>query len=72
MLAYEREKWIERLLMWLAWHLPRRLVGWCYVRVLAEASTGPFSQKEMGTITATEAYLAWFEEYEPGELEELC
>lgn len=71
MLAYEREKWTERLLMWIAWHLPRTLVGYCYVRVAAEASCGKFHDREMGTITAVEAYLAWFEEYEPDELAEL-
>jgi hypothetical protein len=72
MLAYEREKWTERLLMWIAWHLPRRLVGYCYVRVATEASVGEFRDREMGTITAVEAYISWLKKYEPGELEELC
>lgn len=72
MLAYQREKWTERLFMWIAWHLPRRLVGCCYVRVATEASTGEFRDREMAMITAVEAYIAWLKKYEPDELDELC
>lgn len=61
----------ERVLWWVAWHLPRRLVALCYVRVVADVSTGVFSHKEMGTIGAQEAFAAWLAEYEPGELAEL-
>ena len=32
----------ERTVMWLAWHLPRWLVTWAYVRVVANGTTGEY------------------------------
>ena len=31
---------IEKICIWLAWHLPKQLVYWCAVRVGANATTG--------------------------------
>ncbi len=32
----------EKVTMWVAWHLPRSLVMWCYYRVAAHATTGQY------------------------------
>jgi hypothetical protein len=32
--------WHDRLPMWVAWHLPRRVVFWCAIRVGSNATTG--------------------------------
>ena len=28
----------EKVVMWIAWHLPRKLVYWCAIRVIADAT----------------------------------
>jgi len=37
------ERFSERMLMWIAWHLPKRLVVWCYYRVHGFATGGRYS-----------------------------
>lgn len=49
---------VERMLIWTAWRLPRRLVYWAAIRLTAEASV-TFHDKEMGAITAQEALRVW-------------
>lgn len=43
----------------LAWRLPRRLVEWCFVRVVAHATTGPWSGTVVPEIPAVEALRRW-------------
>jgi len=49
----------ERLYIWIAWHLPRDLVRWCFIRVSTEASTGYGSSQCMSEITCFEASYRW-------------
>lgn len=49
----------EKLTMWLAWRLPRRLAYWCAIRVLAHGTTGKFSGQVVPELTATEALKRW-------------
>lgn len=37
---YEWDKRIEKMAAWIAWHLPRRVVMWCYVRVAVAGFDG--------------------------------
>ena len=30
----------EKFMLWFVWKLPRRLVYWCFIRVVANATTG--------------------------------
>lgn len=41
--------------MWIAWHLPKWLVTWCYVRVVAHASTGKFANTELPALNVVTA-----------------
>lgn len=45
--------------MWVAWHLPRRLVMWCYVRVGAHATTGQYSATVVPDLPMMEALKRW-------------
>lgn len=49
---------IERLCIWLAWHMPARLAKWAFVRVATAASV-KLSDREMGSITCVEALWEW-------------
>ena len=40
MFRYELAKRRDKILMWIAWRLPRRFIMWCYIRVAAHATTG--------------------------------
>ena len=51
----------EKLLIWLAYHLPKPLVYWAAVRVLATASCEKFAEREITAITGAEALKAWRE-----------
>jgi len=41
--------------MWLAWHLPAKLVHWCHVRVVAHATTGKYSNTVVPELSAMDA-----------------
>ena len=45
--------------VWLAHRLPRKVVHWAFIRVLAEASIGEYSGREVTDIKWTEALDAW-------------
>ena len=49
----------DRLCQWLAWRLPRRLVLWTSIRLLASATTGPYSTTVVPELTAMEALRRW-------------
>jgi len=51
----------EKLLVWLAYHLPKSLVYWAAIRVLATASCEEFAEREITAITGAEALKAWRE-----------
>ena len=38
---------MERLARWIAWKLPREVVKWAYYRVLANATQGKWSSKDV-------------------------
>ena len=51
---------MERLAMWIAWRLPRRIVMWAVVRAAADVSMTPlFADRELDSITPTEIVRAW-------------
>lgn len=49
----------ERVVMWVAWHLPRKLVMRAYCRVGAYATTGKWSSTVTTEITMMEALRRW-------------
>ena len=54
-----RPEWRTRLAMWLAWHLPHKIVYWCVVRVVTHAGMQTLADVEMGAITAVMALETW-------------
>lgn len=49
----------DGIAQWLAWHLPRRVVMWCAVRVAAHGTQGQWSNQEVPTLTAMDAIERW-------------
>lgn len=49
----------DRIILWLAWHLPKRLVYWCAVRVMAHATTKTWSSQEVPSLYAMDALKRW-------------
>jgi len=54
-----RSEWTEIWLRWLVWLLPRKLVMWCAVRVMAHASTGPWGNEHPDSISMMTMLQRW-------------
>ena len=58
----EEARWsmnlIEKLVMWVAWNLPRRIAYWCAVRVHTEA-TQKLPEKDVLEISVIDALRVW-------------
>ena len=50
---------MERLWIAVAWALPRDLVMWCAIRVMANATQGPYSDQVVPDLTAIDALKRW-------------
>ena len=48
----------DKILMWIAWKLPKSLVMWCTIRVIANATQGDGSQ-DATTLKAMDALERW-------------
>ena len=49
----------DKIWMWIAWHLPKNLVKWCAVRLMAHATTGQYSYVLTTKTTIIEALQRW-------------
>ena len=49
----------EKLWRRLAWLMPRDLVRWCYMRVVAHATTGEYGDTEVPELTVMDAIDRW-------------
>jgi hypothetical protein len=58
-LRYLASKRLERLLLWFVWRLPRRLVYWAAIRLMAHATQGPWSSQEVPALLAVDALKRW-------------
>lgn len=45
----------EKLQFWFAWKMPKWLVYFCSIRMIANATTGKYSNTEVPKLTAMEA-----------------
>lgn len=52
-------KWLERFQMWVAWRMPRWLVKWCAVRLMAHATTGEYGSTVVPELTGMDALKRW-------------
>lgn len=51
----------EKIVMAIAWALPRRIAYWCAIRVMAHATTGQWGHLETPALLATDALKRWHE-----------
>ncbi len=49
----------DKLAMFIAWRLPKRLVMWCAVRVGAHATTGEYGSQIVPELTVMDALQRW-------------
>jgi hypothetical protein len=49
----------EKLIMAIAWRLPKTLVMWCFIRVMANATAGQYSNVEVGSLSGMDALNVW-------------
>lgn len=52
---------LDKLWMWIAFHLPHRVVYWAHVRVVAKATTGEYSTQIVPELMAVDAMKRWGE-----------
>ena len=50
---------IEKITIWIAWLLPRRLAYWCAVRVHAHATLPPYGSQVVPELMAMDALRRW-------------
>lgn len=50
---------MEKVWIWTAWHLPKRLTMWAAVRVGTHATTGEYSTTVVPDLTFTDALKRW-------------
>lgn len=55
----------ERILIALAWKMPRSLVYWCAIRLMAHATTGRYSSQVVPDLTALDALKRWDDDNGP-------
>ncbi len=55
----------DRFCMWLAWKLPRRLVKWCALRLMANATTGDHGHHIVSEVTILDALDRWGDTEKP-------
>lgn len=51
----------NKIWMAIAWRLPKWLVYWCFIRVVAHATTGAYSSQIVPDLTAMDALKRWEE-----------
>jgi hypothetical protein len=49
----------DKFSMWVAWHLPHRVVMWAAIRVAAYATTGKYGNTVVPELTAMDAVQRW-------------
>jgi hypothetical protein len=53
------DKGRTRLALWLTWRLPRRVVYWSAIRLLAETTTGRWGETLVPELTVLDAVKRW-------------
>ena len=54
-----RHRLKERIWKWIAWHLPKELVNWCYCRVAAHATGGEYGNTVVPELGMMDAWKRW-------------
>jgi len=60
LLRWRCSRWREALAMWVAWRLPRWLVYWASIRLIAAATQDePHREEQVPELTAMDALQRW-------------
>ena len=54
-------RYVEKVTMWIAWRLPRYLVMWAAVRLMAHATQGKWGKESPSDISIMDALKRWDE-----------
>lgn len=49
----------EKIAQFIAWHLPRKVIYWCAIRLMANATQGQYEKQEVPSLLAMEALQRW-------------
>ena len=49
----------EKLMIKIAWLLPREIVKWCSIRLIAHATSGKYSSQVIPELSAMDALKRW-------------
>ncbi len=49
----------DKILLFIAWHLPKSVVYWCSIRLMANATQGPWSGQIVPDLYAMDALDRW-------------
>lgn len=60
-LKYQTGRRFEKLLRTIVWALPRKVVMWAFIRVVAHATTGKYSNQIVPKLTVIDALSRWDE-----------
>ena len=52
-------RWPDKICMFIAWHLPRRLIMWCAMRLGAHATTGKYETQIVPELNFMDALDRW-------------
>jgi hypothetical protein len=58
-LKHDASRRAEKMLMWVVWKLPRKVVYWSAIRVGANATTGQYSNQVVPELLFTDALKRW-------------
>lgn len=58
---YELKKEKEKLVLGIVWLLPRWMVKWCAIRLMAHATTGKYANQVVPELTCIDALNRWEE-----------
>lgn len=56
---YRLHKIPENICIWIAWRLPKEIVKWAAVRLIAHAASGEYKDEEVPNLRAMDALEAW-------------
>ena len=59
LIRYDMHRMPEKMCMWIVWKLPRQLVMWCAIRLMAHATTGQYGNQEPDRVSIMEALKRW-------------
>ena len=56
---WKLKRTLEKILIWLCFHLPKPVAYWCAIRVGAAATSGKYSNQIVPELTFMEALQRW-------------